>query len=326
MFTLEPIGPAHDEDAWYCGLAFGPDGTLYVGRLLRRLPERALSAWDPRARRARWVVPAPEAPADIAVARDGRWLATSFRERAWLWDAASGRQLGVLDERDGAYAPIASLPGDRLLAAAQSDHRAPSVALWDVSTRRLLGDPVAPLPSAAGTLAVDPAGTRVAVSARGGISLWDIQASRKLHDFGGVIGTHPVPGGATPLVFHPDGQRIVAGGISGSRGPVVFDASTGAQLFDVRGPKRQGDATALAVSPDGRWLVAAFGWQEEDHAPSRDVELRIWDLNTRRMEPRIRMDRRPLEHLAFSPDGSLLAGSSMAALHVWAVNRHGGAP
>jgi WD40 repeat protein len=319
MLALDRMGPELQGDVWNGGLAFGADGTLFAGQGGALEPVRTLLAWDPSTQATRWVAPVTDAPMDVGVSPEG-WIVTAYQKRAWLWDAAGGAPLGVLDDDDAAYAPIACLAGDRLLASTRPDEGPAALVLWDVRGRRRVGPVVAPLPSFARSVAIDPNGARVAVFCGGPLSLWDLASGAKLHDFGGAIGTHPYPSATMPLVFHPDGARVIAGGALGEEGPVIFDAATGAKTTSLRGPKPPSDACALAVSPDGRWLVGAYGWQEADHHGWQDVGLRIWDLASSQGRPqRIEMQGAPLGHLAFSPDGARLAASSLAALHVWTV-------
>ena len=106
------------------------------------------------------------------------------------------------------------------------------------------------------------------------------------------------------LALSPDGKTLWSGGNipfvnSGKRSiapPLVlpiyaWDAHTGRQLYSLPGHLRQ--VSALACSPDGRWL-ASSGW---------DNTIKLWDTQTRQL-----VWSQPDEKatLLFSPDGKLL--------------------
>jgi len=319
VLKLEPIALDLEEGAHFCGVAFTPDSrTLVVGQLARPTPLRTLSAWDTASWRRRWTVPTPDAPIAVAVARDGPWIATAHNTQVWLWDVDSGARLRTLGDRGTLWAPLTTLPGERVLVSFRPEGQPASLSIWDARS----GTPLAYPASFAGddfvsSFAVDPSAERVATFARGSLALWDLVSDRKLHDFGGAVGTFPYPSARMPIVFHPAGDRVIAGGIFTEEGPVVFDAATGHKIVTLHNTRSPTGASALAVSPCGRWLVGAFGWQEGDHQEWKDLGLRIWDLEKRTRLERIRMDGRPIEHLVFSPDGSVLAASSIDRLDVW---------
>lgn len=307
------------------GAAFTPDGrSLVVGELVPGTTLRTLSAWDTASWQRRWTVPSPDAPVDVTVARDGSWIATAYNSRVSLWDPADGASLGVLEGDAPVCAPIAALAGERVLAVFRPRGRPASLSIWDTRSGAPLAFPVSFENDAyASSLTVDPFADRVATFARGALALWDLASNRKLHDFGGAAGTVPYPAGTMPLVFHPAGDRVIAGGVYPEGGPAVFDAATGHKLASLKTPKSPGGASALAVSPCGRWLVGAFGWEEGDHMGWQDLGLRIWDLEKGTIHKRIPMEGRPLEHLVFSADGGLLVGSNMGALRVWRARTDG---
>ena len=114
--------------------------------------------------------------------------------------------------------------------------------------------------------------------------------------------------GAAAVAVSPDGGTIWSGGalawakvgrttyLSPTVLPIcAWDGRTGALRYTLPGHRRV--VEALACSPDGRRL-ASGGW---------DGTVKMWDIGTRRM-----LWSRPcsVPTLAFSPDGSLLAGGS----------------
>lgn len=99
----------------------------------------------------------------------------------------------------------------------------------------------------------------------------------------------------------PDG-RYVAADVSdfgrGTNNKVVFvDAATGAAAFAL--PTRRRQVTALAFTPDGRFLAAGF-----------NGGVQVWDVPARALVRTIEGFERGITRLTYSPDGRLLAGGT----------------
>jgi WD40 repeat protein len=176
------------------------------------------------------------------------------------------------------------------------------VALFDVAT----GDRVGTLPSPTLNvlnLAFSPDGTRLVGvglggddQVGGGVTVWDVVSRKPLRT---------IPEGAGwDVAVTPDGRGIVAG----CRPPTLFDLETGA----VRARYEMGIPYSLTVSPDGALVLASE---------------RVYDV---RGGPRIAEFSLAGPHgvipapfsCEFSPDGSLLATSSMDTEHgpaLWKV-------
>ncbi len=88
------------------------------------------------------------------------------------------------------------------------------------------------------------------------------------------------------MAFHPDGKRVVSGGVDGTMR--VWDLSSGQAIREF--PGKGGPVHCVAVSPDGRWLAAG------DAAGG----LRLWELETFR-ERALRGHESGLRSVAFSP-------------------------
>jgi WD40 repeat protein len=113
------------------------------------------------------------------------------------------------------------------------------------------------------------------------------------------------------LRFSPDGKLLVVGGDN------LF-------FFDLTGekPKLKGEiptrifttARCFSFTPDGKWLAVACG----DHT------LRIIDVEKMKEVTSIKEHKGPVQTVAFSPDGTLLAsGSNDKSIMLWEINDQG---
>jgi len=178
---------------------------------------------------------------------------------------------------------VALLPGGRL--ALTANHTADSMSLVDLVDGKVLRElPCGRKPVA---VACSPDGLHAAVSNlwSGNLSLFDLDGTR-------IKPAGILPIGIQPrgLVFSAKGQLFAALG-----GDDAVAAIDWASRKIVRRWSAPCEPRHLALSPDGRFLVAAS---------SRSAQLRLWDVTmgelvwTRRIE-----DAFNLRSLTFTPDG-----------------------
>jgi WD40 repeat protein len=323
VLTLDPISLDHGPLRDFGGFDFTPDGrTLIVGHFFWE--DRALTAWDTTSWAKRWSTPTRDTPFDVAVGRDGRWVATGVRSPTrgarLALGCRHGAAIGTVGTSQGLWGPLAALPGERLLVGERPSSGPASLSVWDARGGTLLRrccDSTAGISA----MTVDRVGEHVVTYAEGRLSMWDLRSGDKIHDFGGARGRWPsnTASVAPALAFQPAGDRVILGGLVNEAGPAVFDAATGHKVVDLPGVRAESVAGAVTVSPCGRWLVGAYGWQEDDHWPWQDLGLRVWDLVTGQLALHVEMLGSPLWRLAFSPDGSLLVAGNVDGLQVWRV-------
>jgi len=145
----------------------------------------------------------------------------------------------------------------------------------------------------------------------------------------------------TPLVFTPDGKYVILSAIEYGSEDLNLQRFTRILLLDAKSGKllRSIDdihveaATALAVSPDGKWLATgtSTGWKTQtDNRKAHQVvtvdnkdPVRIWDLETGKLVRELPVFSK-VWYLAFSRDGKRLFGAkdevkTHLTLAVWDV-------
>lgn len=123
------------------------------------------------------------------------------------------------------------------------------------------------------------------------------------------------------LAFTTSTNRLVSAG--DDKVIRVWDLATKRTDFVLRGQAglgKEGSITALAISPDDRWLVAG-GWFSADGALEPCCgDVRVYDLSQRKLVALLKGHTDALTSLAFSSDGRhLLSGSADKTAILWDV-------
>lgn len=226
----------------------------------------------------------PDGKSLLAVDIDGAIL---------IWDTALGKQIASLEAHAGIIRGLIFRQDGNLTA-------------WQDGNTWILQPPDGKLLQAThihgGTiLAPSPAGDWLAVYDPFRVSLWDARTGKfhqKLegeaedpfvdYQFEGLVFRQ-----FSAAAFSPDGTRLAT---AGTGGIWVYDTSDGKLLRQFRGT----NATKLAFSPDGRWLITSI--YEQVQPPS------IYDLNTGSRVFDLDgfasyIGRNGFTQYAFSPDG-----------------------
>lgn len=172
-------------------------------------------------------------------------------------------------------------------------------------------------------LVASPDGHHVALIGEEGVQLWDTSS-------GQMVQTLATPEGGARLIAFGAGGRTLAisgpevEGEASSETVAVWDiaglldgtAPAGELLFRLEGFLSQ--VSGLAFSPDGGTLLTVR--QHDWSNPNDAGPLGVWDASTGQPLPiggDLSSAPDGLQHLVFSPDGRLLAGSAYSTISIW---------
>ena len=267
--------------------AFSPDGL----RVLSGHNDGHMRLWDrDSGRLIRRFRGHNDRTVGVAFSPDGhRALAADEDKLVRLWDLETGKVDREFRGHSGWVFNVAFSPDGRLAYSTSggkdhwNDGADAAVRVWDVET----GREVRKLEGHTGRvmgLSVSPDGHRVLTGGEPGLILWDAQTGNELRRCRGHSGL------ITNSVLLPDRHHAVSG--SWDRTIRIWDLDTGREIDRLVGHPSL--VTWLAVSPDGHRLLSS---DYNSH------ELRLWDLQSRRLIRRIDLGVVQPTRGAFSPDG-----------------------
>jgi WD40 repeat protein len=251
----------------------------------------------------------------VSITHDGQLVAAGTvnqdeydpKGNVQVWDLASGNLVKTSSE----FGVVGQLsPDGRFMAAEASNaegsaaNQNPGIVVTDLSTGQVKWTFRQSGPAG---LFFSPDSTELAVtnSADQGLTVYSLVTGAAITSVAGERDPNE-PGGLTTVAFSPDGKRLAAAPYP-TFSAKIWDVASGHELCEFAG---QFAVQALAMSPDGKWLVsAAPGVTVEDSATGKVIRtLTLEDADM----------------LLFSPDGHWLAanpgvfpGGAGRSLEVW---------
>ena len=243
----------------------------------------------------------------IAYSPDGTLLAVATFHGVWLYDGATGEELGLLSSLStDACESVAFSPDGKTLVIGGFRNS----YLWDVDQKQIIRTFKHPSlgtenlnPGFVGKIAISPDGKTLATGHinQDVIFLWDVETGQQ-KDFHGRLGGERI----TNLVFSPDSKTLAGASDSlQQHNLALWDVETLQVKHNLRA--HRGRVYKLAFSPDGKLLASA-----DDTYGADDTPLYIWDVETGEIKHSIRVRDHGKEFsgspqmVEFSPDGKTL--------------------
>jgi WD40 repeat protein len=275
---------------------------------------RVIRLWDARTgREVRQFRDRAAFLGSVALSADGKVVASDRT----LWDRASGKVLGRLQDQDYSIEAITFSPDSQTLATATRDvhsGKGRMIRLWQVpggKEKKHFGD------QAIQSLGFSPDGKVLAAGNEAGtISLWEVASGKELRQLRG----HERE--VRSVVFSPDGKVLASCCFDGVI--LLWDPQSGKQRGRLGGTAAAGHQPLhvmdVAFSPDGKMLASAEtpfanGGQE----PWRE-SITLWELATGQMRLHLAGHQGLVSTVAFAGDNrTLISGSSDTTALVWDV-------
>jgi len=210
----------------------------------------------------------------------GAFVTGSYDRHLIWWDAAKRSAIRKIQAHQKWIRDVVASPDGRTIASVADDM---VCRLWDASSGELRAEltghaTITPTeyPSMLFTCAFSPDGKLLATADKlGSVIVWDAHTGAQIAKMEDPLmytwdpdrRRHSI-GGIRALIFTPDGQTLVAGGIGqignidhlGSQARVTaFDWQKGEKLAEIESAEEKGIIEKFAFTPDGQWLVAAGG-------------------------------------------------------------------
>ena len=289
------------------GVAYSPDGLTIATSDLRSGEVKLWKAATGRPKGLSIIQPT-HSVRRILYSPDGRTLALADTSgQVSLCDADTGQLIGTLEGHLSSIVDVTYSPEGRTLAVSDENS---TVNLWDINTGHLK----ATLSVHAESSRYDPPGVtyspdgRTLASASGKfINLWDADTG----DLKATLERHVHAVWA--LTYSPDGRTLASASYDGTIH--LSDTTTGQSTAILR-EHPEGDwhrydndlftpDGSLAYSPDGRTLASAAG-----------QFINLWDVNTKVRKATLRGNVGKISDVTYSPDGRTLANTDGFAINL----------
>lgn len=237
---------------------------------------------------------------------DGRYIATSSREGARVWEIESQRIIARVNQDQSIRYAVFS-PNDQFLATAGFDNDNSIAQNWEISS----GKEISRMSHEAGLIeiAYSPDGASLITTSRDSMArIWQLRSQREVSRLNHQIGV-------TDVTYSPDGKYLVT---AGGKYIQVWETSNGRSIVRVN-TSGKGFILGAAYSPNGRWLATAGTF-----SGNADT-AQIWEIGGDEVAQAKKAFELPyksgLFEIAFSPDGKWLAtaGGDRTA-RIWEVS------
>jgi eukaryotic-like serine/threonine-protein kinase len=243
----------------------------------------------------------------LSVSSDGNLVAASVDGRGGLslWSVPDRREVLRLAQNERNVCVVIS-PTEPLVAFTgihfdASGTQRSSLRLWNLATRQLITEKALDgeckhlaIAADGGTLVTVTRGNRTTYASGGRITLWRLPEGTELRRY-------PLTDSPAGFAVTPD-LRLAAVSAQGIR---LFELKDGRELWN-----SDGDAGALALSPDGKLLATG----------SYGDDISLWNAATGQEVDRLVGHKSGVNSLVFWPDGKKLAsGGADRTIRIWDI-------
>lgn len=231
----------------------------------------------------------------LAFSPDGKYLASASGRSVRLWDLQSGQIVMTLNGHTNNVFSIAFSPDGSQIATAGLDRK---IHIWDLSAGQILFT-LAGHQGAVNSVAFNPARTQLASAGDDAdIRLWDVGPGREVY----AIDT---PNAWGRVALSGDGKYMAESVGSSVK---VWEVETGEERYTL---PQTVSPNGVALDPSGRRLATT----------DENGMVKIWDLETQKVQFTLKGHTGPTSAVAFSPDGTKLAsGGEDSVIKLWDAN------
>ena len=298
---------SHDRDGYTShirSIAYSPDGTkIAVGDWVDG------HLWNVETDTLIATLSHNGAPGSIAFSPDGSTIATGASDRLNLWSGITGTFQKAVKPTDSIIWDVAFSPDGTIIACAAFNQ---SVILWDIAANLPI-DTLSHFNGGYSIVGYSPDGKTITVGGNFGVvSIWDADTGNRIHTLGEhLIHTTTVSG----VAYSPDSQTVASGYEDGT--VRFWNTATGTLKHTITGHSNA--IHTLAYSPDGNTL--AVGGDDSIRTAG------LWDVATHTYKHSL--EKVPtgfpwwgVDSLAFSPDGTTIAGAHYNKVWLWDAKTH----
>lgn len=285
-------------------VAISPDGQILVSGSV----DKKIKLWSMPDGKPMKTLPAHQDKVmSVAISPDGGIIASGSKDGSIkLWNLKTGQLLRPLSGHSDYVLSVAFSPDGQTLATSSADK---TVKLWDVRT----GKQVRSLSGHSNwvyAVAFSPDGQTLADGSDDStIKLWHVPTGK-------LITTLSSPSGqmVRSVAFSPDGKTLVSGSYDQINLWNLENMLAGCKDASSCRPRKTfsgklGIVESIAISPDSQTLACG----------TKDKTIKLWNLQTGKLQDTISGLSDPVHTLTFSPDGKTLVsgGSEDGTIEVW---------